>query len=61
MKCYICDAGIENPKYNSAHKNYEPCTTCLEIINEVFEDYVEEEDEREEEENTPIINDLDDC
>ena len=56
MRCRICDSAIENPKYNSDHKDYDPCTTCLEIINEVFEDYVEEHEERKEKDNE--INDL---
>lgn len=47
MKCHICDASIENPKWNTDHKGYDPCTICLEVIDNCFEDYIEEEDEKE--------------
>lgn len=45
MKCHICDAtlGETEVKYNHNYKEFEPCGTCLREINEVFEDYIEEE------------------
>ena len=40
MRCHICDTVINKPVFNSQWKNWEPCTTCLEVINNVFEDPV---------------------
>ncbi len=32
MKCYICDATLTDPQFNSDHNDYDPCPTCLVII-----------------------------
>ena len=40
MKCYICDRTLdeEQVQYNEEHGDYDPCPTCLAIIEEVFGD-----------------------
>ena len=37
MRCYICDSLLSTPTWNSLHKAYEPCPTCMDIIHHVFE------------------------
>ena len=50
MRCKICDTAINKPVWNAQLGDWEICTTCLNIVNNVFEDpvvedpYVEEED-----------------
>lgn len=36
MRCFICDAAIDNPKYNRDHEQWEPCGTCLEVISDTL-------------------------
>jgi hypothetical protein len=54
MRCKICDSAINKPVWNSQLKDWEICTTCLNVVNSVFEDpiiedpYTEEETEDEE-------------
>jgi cytidine deaminase len=45
MKCYICDKQLADDEisFNSQHKDFEPCGTCLEIIENVFEPLDEEQ------------------
>lgn len=62
MRCKICDAPLDNPQYNHKWKEWDPCRTCLDVIDSVFDDYVEEEEERKDEDDdtadiTPIIAD----
>lgn len=42
MRCFICDRVIDEPQYNSDHKDYEPCDTCLTIIQELVAGYDED-------------------
>jgi hypothetical protein len=48
MRCHICDTVINKPVYNAQLKAFEPCTICLEIINNVFEDPVIEAEDNSE-------------
>lgn len=45
MRCMICDVVLteKEVKYNSDHRDFDPCTGCLDVINEVFEPLREEE------------------
>lgn len=45
MKCYICDSQIENPQWSALHQDWEPCPVCQEVIDNVFEDPLEEEED----------------
>lgn len=39
MRCYICNSVINKPVWNGILRSWEPCTVCLEIINNIFEDH----------------------
>jgi len=39
MRCNICDRLLAAPRYNRELKAWEPCDTCLEIINECLNDF----------------------
>lgn len=41
MKCYICNAGIEKPDYNSDHEAWEPCVMCLQAIQDTLEGFID--------------------
>lgn len=32
MRCRICDVVITTPNYSTDHEEYEPCGTCLAVI-----------------------------
>lgn len=36
MRCYICNAVINEPSWNKDHGDYDPCGTCQNEINEVL-------------------------
>jgi hypothetical protein len=36
MRCYICNSILEDPQYNLDHEDYDPCPTCLAVIEDVF-------------------------
>jgi hypothetical protein len=50
MRCNICDSVLEKPIWNAQLKGWEPCTTCLDVIFSVFEDYPAPAEEQEEKE-----------
>lgn len=60
MKCHICDATLSESevKYNRQAQEWEPCGVCLHIINEVFEDPIEEDEFREENQEVEIADDF---
>ena len=39
MRCYICDRVIDKPNFNKDHGDYDPCETCLEVINDLFQSH----------------------
>lgn len=45
MRCAICDSVLsENEvKWNMFHGEFDPCGTCLEVIDAVFEDPIPDE------------------
>lgn len=48
MRCHICDRVLDEPQYNADLEGYEPCDTCLAVINDTvksFQDvvYLEED------------------
>ncbi len=45
MRCYICDSHLDNPQWSAKHQDWEPCGTCQEVIDNVFEDLLEEEED----------------
>lgn len=34
MRCNICNASLSKPTYNEQLQGYEPCGTCLDVIND---------------------------
>lgn len=49
MRCRICNTLLQENeiKWNHDHEDWEPCGTCLAIIEEVFEPLDEEEINRQ--------------
>jgi uncharacterized protein with PIN domain len=49
MRCHICNAVLSEPEiqWNKDHKDWDPCTTCQDVIESVFNDNSEDEIERE--------------
>lgn len=49
MRCAICNAvlGEKEIKFNTDHQEFDPCSTCLDAIAEVFEDPLEEDEYRD--------------
>ncbi len=45
MRCHICNSVLEQPQWSALHNDWEPCPTCQEVIDNVFEDLVEEEED----------------
>jgi hypothetical protein len=60
MRCKICDTIINRPVWNAQLNDWEICTTCLEIVNSVFEDPVVEDSYAEEEldDDTILLDNL---
>jgi cytidine deaminase len=53
MRCHICNADLPKPSFNRDHEDFDPCGTCLEVINNVFHDEPLTEEEMIEVEATP--------
>lgn len=53
MRCHICDKPLteKEVKYDHDHQEWSPCGTCLQAIQEVFDDSPEDEEWREVDEN----------
>lgn len=65
MKCNICDKTLSEAetRYNKDHEEYDPCSYCLQVISEVFDDHLtEDEIDRlieffpDDTENSPPVN-----
>lgn len=39
MRCHICDRALEEPRFNADHGDYEPCETCMVVINDTLDSY----------------------
>lgn len=39
MRCFICNAVINDPHWDSDHKDFAPCGTCQAEINELLAQY----------------------
>lgn len=39
MRCFICDRVLEEPRFNMDHDDYEPCETCMAVINDTLDGY----------------------
>lgn len=56
MRCNICDSVLSSPTYNSQIGTFEPCPTCLDVINSVFDDTPEQLPLPLEEESTEDVD-----
>jgi hypothetical protein len=41
MRCHICDRVLTEPNYNSEIEGYEPCDTCLAVIKDTLDGYLD--------------------
>ena len=41
MRCHICNASLSEPNFNSDHGSYEPCGTCLAVIQDTLDGYTD--------------------
>ena len=55
MRCKICDSLINKPVWNAQLGDWEICSTCLNIVNNVFDDPVVEDPYAEAEEDDDEI------
>lgn len=39
MRCHICDKLLADPQLNSDHGDIDPCSTCLDVIQDVLDGY----------------------
>lgn len=41
MRCYICDRVLDEDhiQYNQDHRDFDPCPTCLTVIEDLIADY----------------------
>ncbi len=53
MRCHICDRVLSEPRFNSDHKDYDPCDTCLEVVYDVLGSYRDKPAAEEDELGSP--------
>jgi hypothetical protein len=41
MRCHICDRPLSEPRYNRDHKDYNPCDTCLTVVQDTLEGFID--------------------
>ena len=60
MRCHICNAVLSDQEiqWNKDHKDWDPCTTCQDIIESVFNDDTEEEIDKQLEHEYPDDEEL---
>jgi len=46
VRCAICDKSLSESetRYNKDHEEYDPCSFCLQVISEVFDDHLTEDE-----------------
>ena len=49
MKCNICDAALNEPKFNEALGNYDPCDFCMEVSEETLAGFIDQPSAAEDE------------
>ena len=60
MRCHICDKVLDESEiaFDKNHDEFDPCGTCLQAIQEVFDDSPEDDEWREVDEDA-LLFDLD--
>jgi hypothetical protein len=41
MRCHICNTGLSEVHFNADHQDFEPCPTCLEVIQDTLEGFLD--------------------
>lgn len=41
MKCNICDRALNEPKFNPEIRNYDPCDTCMTVIEDTLAGFID--------------------
>jgi hypothetical protein len=41
MRCHICDRVLSEPRYNRDYKDYDPCDTCLTVVQDTLEGFTD--------------------
>lgn len=41
MRCYICDVALSEPRFNADHEDYEPCETCIAVVHDTLDGYLD--------------------
>jgi len=46
MRCHICDRPLSETEiaFDKNHDEFDPCTTCLMVISETFDDHLDEDE-----------------
>jgi len=58
MRCYICNAILDDPQYNADHQDIDPCPTCLAVVEDLVAGYVDQPAAPEDELIDPILEGL---
>lgn len=60
MRCYICDRALddENVQYNQDHQDFDPCPTCLTVIEDLVAGYGDRPAVDTDEEFDPVLEGL---
>lgn len=60
MKCYICDRTLEEDQvhYNIDHLDYDPCPSCLSVIEDLIAGYKGQPDPEESLDLTVLLEGL---
>jgi hypothetical protein len=41
MHCNICDATLSDPKFNPDLGNFDPCDTCMAVVEDTLASYID--------------------
>jgi hypothetical protein len=39
MRCHICNRVLPDPQFNTEHQDYDPCSTCLTVIQDTLDGF----------------------
>lgn len=58
MRCHICDRVLNEPKYNHDAREYDPCGTCIEVIEATLSGFTSKPSMSEDEFPDPLFEEL---
>lgn len=41
MRCHICDRVLDEPEFNKDMDAYEPCPTCMTVVNDLLGEFAD--------------------